>query len=77
MRKKKIRLDTVDKVKEFVNTAVKFPGEIELHSGRHIVDGKSIMGIFSLDTASPVTVVWDEEISDGFDKQTEKFEDNI
>lgn len=51
-----ILLNTVDKVKEFVQLVSHCPFDVDVISGRYIVDGKSIMGIFSLDLSQPVTV---------------------
>jgi len=51
-----ILLDTVDKVKGFVNTVAPMEGDIDLVSDRYIVDAKSIMGIFSLDLGKPLKV---------------------
>lgn len=47
-------LDTVDKVKGFVNTVAPLEGDIDLGSDRYVVDAKSIMGIFSLDLSKPL-----------------------
>lgn len=49
-----ISLDTIDKVKSFVNDVIKFDCDFDLRSSRYIVDAKSIMGIFSLDLAQPI-----------------------
>ena len=49
-------LDTVDKVKGFVNTVAPLEGDFDLVSGRYMVDAKSIMGIFSLDLGKPLTL---------------------
>ncbi len=49
-----ILLDTIDKVRRFVDTVTRFDCDIDLASGRYVVDGKSIMGIFSLDLMSPI-----------------------
>ncbi len=51
-----VLLDTVDKVKSFVQISSRYPFEIDLSSGRYVVDGKSIMGIFSFDLRHPVEV---------------------
>ena len=51
---KQIILDNVDKVKAFVVTVSKYPGDATLTSGRYVVDAKSIMGIFSLDLSKPL-----------------------
>ena len=49
-----IKLSTINDVRNFVNTVSKVDAEIDLKSGRYVVDAKSIMGIFSLDLASPI-----------------------
>ena len=50
----KIRLSTIADVRDFVNTVSKSDVDIDLKSGRYVVDGKSIMGIFSLDLLNPI-----------------------
>ena len=54
-----IRLDTVDKVKNFVNTTNKFECDLDIISSskRYVIDAKSIMGIFSLDLSKNLTLV--------------------
>ena len=49
-----ISLNSIDKVKSFVNTLAKFDCDFDLVSGRHVIDAKSIMGIFSLDLSKPI-----------------------
>ena len=49
MKTIKIKLDSIDKVKEFVTRANSYTGKIQLSSGKYTVDGKSVMGIYSLD----------------------------
>ena len=49
MMTKDIQLTTVERVKDFVNAVSEFDFEVDLISGRYHVNGKSIMGIFSLD----------------------------
>lgn len=51
-----IKLDTIDKVYAFVATLTKYEYEVDVASGRYLVNGKSIMGLFSLDLLSPVTL---------------------
>lgn len=56
-----ISLDTINKVKDFVNMISRFQSEIDLTSGRYIVDAKSMMGIFSLDLEKPLQIsVYDD-----------------
>lgn len=54
MKTLKISLNSIDKVKTFVNEINQFPGEFDLVSGRYVIDAKSIMGIFSLDISKPI-----------------------
>ncbi len=50
----KICLNSIDKVKNFVNTVSSFDTDFDLVSGRYVIDAKSIMGIFSLDLSKPI-----------------------
>ncbi len=57
MKEVKIRLSSIQDVRTFVDTVTKYNIDIDLSSGRYVVDAKSIMGIFSLDLLSPITLV--------------------
>ena len=52
MKTVKISLNSIDKVKAFVNEISKF--DCDFDSGRYVIDAKSIMGIFSLDLSKPI-----------------------
>ena len=54
MKTVRISLDSIDKVKAFVNTINRFNFDFDLVSGRYVIDAKSIMGIFSLDISKPI-----------------------
>ena len=54
MKTVQISLNSIDKVKAFVNEVTKFDAEFDLVSGRYVIDAKSIMGIFSLDISKPI-----------------------
>ena len=54
MKTVQISLNSIDKVKNFVNDLTKFNTDFDLVSGRYVVDAKSIMGIFSLDLSKPI-----------------------
>ncbi len=49
-----IRLSSIQDVRSFVDTVTKYNMDIDLSSGRYVVDAKSIMGIFSLDLLNPI-----------------------
>ena len=54
MKTVQISLNSIDKVKSFVNDITKFECDFDLVSGRYVIDAKSIMGIFSLDLSKPI-----------------------
>lgn len=49
-----VSLNSINKVKSFVNVLGQFDADFVLASGRYVVDAKSIMGIFSLDLSKPI-----------------------
>ena len=56
MKTLQISLNSIDKVKSFVNDVTKYDCDFDLVSGRYVIDAKSIMGIFSLDLSKPLTL---------------------
>ncbi|MGN1096182.1 MAG: HPr family phosphocarrier protein [Eubacteriales bacterium] len=56
MKTAKVRLSSIEAVRDFVEVVRKYDSEIDLSSGRYVVDAKSIMGIFSLDLMNPITL---------------------
>lgn len=54
MKKVMISLNSIDKVKSFVNDISRFDYDFDLVSGRYVIDAKSIMDIFSLDLSKPI-----------------------
>lgn len=53
----KIKLQSVEQVKEFVQTVSTSPYDIDIASGRYVVDAKSILGIFSLDMEKTMELI--------------------
>ena len=75
MTERKIKLNSIEDVKEFTSLANSMTYEMDLISGRYAVDARSIMGIFSLDLTKTLTLVLhcsDEECQD-FLYDAEKF----
>ena len=54
MKTVQISLNSIDKVKSFVNSITQFDFDFDLFSGRYVIDAKSIMGFFSLDLPKPI-----------------------
>lgn len=54
MKTVRISLNSIEKVKSFVNDLTRFEEDFDLVSGRYVIDAKSIMGIFSLDLSKPI-----------------------
>lgn len=61
-------LSSINDVKDFVNNVSRYDFDVDLTSGRYVVDAKSIMGIFSLDLSKPILVEVhsDSEAADEF-----------
>ena len=49
-----IKLSTIEDIRKFVDIVTRQDYDIDLSSGRYVVDAKSIMGIFSLDLSKPI-----------------------
>ena len=56
MKTVNISLNSIEKVKTFVNLINRFDYDFDLISGRYVIDAKSIMGIFRLDLSKPITL---------------------
>ena len=56
MREVKIFLGTIERVKDFVNEVSHLECDVDIVSGRYVIDAKSIMGIFSLDLSKAITM---------------------
>ncbi len=56
MKTTTIMLKSIDDVKNLVNLTARFSYDIDLRSHRYVVDGKSIMGVLSLDHSKPIEV---------------------
>ncbi len=70
-----IKLREINDVYKLVNILVGFDGDVDLESGKYKVDGKSILGIFSLDLRQPIKLTYDSE--NGADKLYEQLKDFI
>lgn len=68
-----ILLSSINDVKDFVNIVSKYDFDVDLTSGRYVVDAKSIMGIFSLDLSKPIKVDVHDDNGDAFVAELEKF----
>ena len=57
MKTIQVSLNSIDKVKYFVNDLNRFDCDFDLVSGRYVIDAKSILGIFSLDLSNPIDLM--------------------
>lgn len=51
-----LNLNTLSKVKEFINEANKFNSDIDIIRDRYVIDAKSVLGIYTIDLTKSVTV---------------------
>ncbi len=68
-----ISLKSINDVKDFVNIVNKYDFDVDLSSGRYIVDAKSIMGIFSLDLSKPIKLETQVEDCGNFIEEIKRF----
>lgn len=67
----KIKLSTVEDVREFNKIACKICGNVDLQGARYIVDAKSILGVFSLDLSQNLTLITPTKENEEMFKQWE------
>ena len=73
MQKTNITLGSVQSVRDFVQQVILLDYEVDLVQGRYIVDAMSIMGIFALDTLSPIEVIAHTDDASAFFKKIDNF----
>ena len=73
MREVQITLKGIEDVRNFVKEVILLDYEVDLVQGRYVVDAKSVMGIFSLDLLSPITVQVHSDACEAFLAKIEKF----
>lgn len=66
-------INSINDVKDFVNSVSKYDFDVDLTSGRYVVDAKSIMGIFSLDLSKPIKVEVHSDDCEAFLNEIKKF----
>lgn len=71
--KYKIKLNGINDVKEFVNITFKAEHDVDLICGKYHIDGKSIMGIFSLSLDQLIEMELDDEDAKMLKSQLDKF----
>ncbi len=71
MKKVLVSLNSIEKVKTFVNDIAAYDCECDLTSGRYVIDAKSMLGIFSLDLSTPIelSIHADDEEADRIIKE--------
>ena len=72
MIERKVRLHTLNDIKDFIIMAEKYRCDIKVKTRNKIVDGKSMMGIISLVRHQPLTVVAKGEDAVEFAGQLDK-----
>ena len=54
MMKAKIKFNNIEEVKNYIVKAMHINGDITIKHGKYVINGKSLMGIFSLDLSKPI-----------------------
>ncbi len=75
MIKTNVSLNSIDKVKNFVNLINQYDYDFDLISGRYVIDAKSIMGIFSLDLSKPIELtIYGEDVAPALEEALKEYE---
>lgn len=64
MKKVNIKFNTIQQIQGFVNDMSRFMSDIDLTSGKYVVNAKSVIGVFSLDLAHPIALIAEGEDED-------------
>ena len=75
MKKMYVAINTINKATEFVQKASQVDGDVICTKGRYTIDGKSIMGIFSIDISEGIMVEYPETATD-FEEYISQFKVN-
>lgn len=51
-----VLINTIEKVKKFINITSVFTCDVDVEQSKYKIDGKSLMGVFSLDLTKPIMV---------------------
>ena len=73
MKETQIKLSNVQDIRDFVNVVILADYEVDLVQGRYVIDAKSIMGIFSLDLLSPITLIAHSDFVDELFEKIDKY----
>jgi phosphotransferase system HPr-like phosphotransfer protein len=73
MQTTNITLKDIKSVRTFVNEVTLLDYEVDLEQGRYMVDAKSIMGIFALDTVTPIKLVAHTDDAEDFFEKIKDF----
>ena len=73
MKQTTVRLSNIQDIRDFVNQVIMVDYEVDLAQGRYVIDAKSIMGIFSLDLLSPITLVAHTDYAEDFFEKIARF----
>jgi phosphotransferase system HPr-like phosphotransfer protein len=68
-----IKLDTLNSVRTFNQIMMKQPYEVDLVSGRYVVDAKSFMGLLSLDFSNKLTLKCHTDDMDDIPEELDEF----
>ena len=73
MKKFNIMFKTTNDVKEFVSIVNQCNFDVDLISGKYVVNAKSIMGIYSLDLTKRIILQADTDDDAGFSEKIKKY----
>ena len=73
MKTIKAVINNVKNINEFNKAVQNFSYDVDIKSGRYIIDAKSLMGLYSIDLSNPVEIIVDDENYDEVYKVVKDF----
>ncbi len=73
MTKVKVLLDSIEKIKEFIDILDTYDCFCEISDGEFVIDAKSIIGVFSLEFQSPLDLIIKSDDCGGLLDKIDKF----
>ena len=69
----KAKVSTLDDSSKFVAYLNQCPNDVDVSSAQYVVDGKSILGVFSLNLEKPLTVKFHGEVAPELQAKLDEF----
>ena len=71
----KVKFETFEKVNQFIRVITNFESDVDLVSGRYVINAKSAMGVYSLDLTKELELNIYEKVEGETEKLVQELKD--